>query len=174
VELPHEPLCSPSVYERYFGVPVTFGAPANAAYVTTATMNASLSARSEQLHQLATSYLDVQYPSPDGLVASRVETAVRRTLGTDSCNRNAVARAMAMHPRTLQRRLEKEGVTFDELRDRIRRERAEYYLCSTNAPLSQVAGIIGYAEQSILTRSCQRWFGQSPRNFREAHLARMH
>jgi len=169
VELPHEPLCSPARYEKYFGVEVRFGCPANAVYVTTASMKAGLASRSEQLHQLATSYLDVQYPSPDGLVATRVETAIRRTLGTDSCNRNSVARAMAMHPRTLQRRLEKEGVTFDEIRDRVRREKADYYLCNTNAPLSQVAGIIGYSEQSILTRSCQRWFGQSPSKFRAAH-----
>lgn len=166
VELPHEPLCSPTVYQKYFNAQVSFSCPANAAYVTTSTMKTSLSARSAQLHQLATSYLDVQYPSPDGLIASRVETAIRRTLGTDSCNRNAVSRAMAMHPRTLQRHLEKEGMTFDEIRDGIRRERADYYLRNTAAPLSQVAGIIGYSEQSILTRSCQRWFGQSPRKYR--------
>ena len=70
---------------------------------------------------------------------------------------------MAMHPRTLQRRLEREGETFDRIRDRIRREKAEYYLYKTNAPLAQVAGIIGYSEESIFTRSCQRWFGLSPR-----------
>jgi len=169
VELPHESLCSPALYEKYFGSEVRFGCHANAIYVTTASMKAGLAGRSEQLHQLATSYLDVQYPSPDGRVSTRVETAIRRTLGTDSCNRNSVARAMAMHPRTLQRRLEKEGVTFDDLRDRIRKEKAEYYLSQTQAPLSQVAGIIGYSEQSILTRSCQRWFGQSPREYRTAH-----
>lgn len=171
VELPHESLCSPALYEKYFDSEVRFGCHANAIYVTTASMKAGLAGRSEQLHQLATSYLDVQYPSPDGRVSTRVETAIRRTLGTDSCNRNSVARAMAMHPRTLQRRLEKEGVTFDDLRDRIRKEKAEYYLSQTQAPLSQVAGIIGYSEQSILSRSCQRWFGQSPREYRASHPA---
>lgn len=172
VELPHEPLCSPAVYEKHFNAPVFFNRPDNAVYVTASTMKACLSARSEQLHQLATTYLDVQYPSVDGLIASRVETAIRRTLGTDSCNRNAVSRAMAMHPRTLQRHLEKEGVTFDQIRDAVRRERADYYLRNTTAPLSQVAGIIGYSEQSILTRSCQRWFGQSPRKYRASQSAR--
>jgi AraC-like DNA-binding protein len=169
VELPHEPLCSPAIYEQYFGAPVHFGCPTNAVYVGTTTLSTPLSGRNAQLHELAVAYLDVQVPTPDGLVATRVETAIRRTLGTDSCNRTAVARAMAMHPRTLYRRLEREGVTFDEVRDGVRREKAEYYLSKTNAPLSQVAGIIGYSEQSILTRSCQRWFGQTPRKFRAAH-----
>jgi AraC-like DNA-binding protein len=75
---------------------------------------------------------------------------------------------MAIHPRTLQRRLEREGESFDRIRDRVRREKAEYYLRRTNAPLSQVAGIIGYSEQSILTRSCRRWFGLPPRKVRAA------
>tara|TARA_R110001592_G_C13192743_1_gene753284 strand:- start:34587 stop:35597 length:1011 start_codon:yes stop_codon:yes gene_type:complete len=168
VELPHEPLCSPAIYEKYFGAPVYFDCPANAIYIETTTLRAPLSERSAQLHELAVTYLDVQSPTPDGLVATRVETAIRRTLGTDSCSRTVVARAMAMHPRTLYRRLEREGVTFDQIRDRVRREKAEYYLSKTNAPLSQVAGILGYSEQSILTRSCRRWFGETPHKFRAA------
>jgi AraC-like DNA-binding protein len=171
VELPHDPLCSPGVYERYFAAPVHFGSQANAIYVSTATIKSQLTERSSQLHQLAIAYLDVQFPTPDGRIATRVDTAIRRTLGTESCNRTSVAQAMAIHPRTLQRRLEREGETFDEIRDRVRREKAEYYLSKTSAPLSQVAGIIGYSEQAVLTRSCQRWFGQTPRKFRAASTA---
>jgi AraC-like DNA-binding protein len=118
------------------------------------------------LHRLAVAHLDVQTPSPDGLIAARVETAVRRAMGTDSCDREFIARSMAMHPRTLQRRLDREGQSFDEIRDRVRRELAEHYLRNTNLPLAQVAGIIGYAEQSILSRSCRRWFNTTPRRLR--------
>jgi AraC-like DNA-binding protein len=166
VELPHEPLCPTSVYETFFGAPVTFNCAQNALYVSHGTLSARLGSHSETLHRLAADYLDVQLPSPDGRVTSRVETAVRKTMGTDSCDRESIARAMAMHPRTLQRRLEREGESFDEIRDRIRRERAQYYLCSTDLPLAQVAGILGYAEQAILTRSCRRWYGTTPRRLR--------
>lgn len=168
VELPHEPLCSPRVYEKYFDAPVNFGCPANAICVSTDTIKRQICERSSQLHQLAITFLDVQLPAPDGRVASRVDTAIRRTLGTNSCNRSGVAQAMAIHPRTLQRRLEREGETFDNIRDRIRREKAEYYLRKTNAPLSQVAGIIGYSEQSVFSRSCRRWFGETPGKYRAA------
>lgn len=169
VELPHEPLCSPTVYEKHFSAPVKFGPPKNSLYISSSTLEVQLAARSTQLYQTAIDYLDVQFPTPDGRVATRVETAVRRTLGTESCNRNDVAKAMAIHPRTLHRRLEKEGVTFDEIRDTVRREKAQYYLCNTSAPLAQVAAIVGYAEQSVLSRNCRRWFGQSPRELRAAH-----
>jgi len=168
VELPHEPLCPASVYDRYFGAPVIFNCDQNAVYVSHATLAHSLANRSKALHLMAAEYLDVHLPSPDGLFSTRVETAVRRTLGTDSCNRQSIARAMALHPRTLQRQLEDEGNSFEEIRDRIRRERADYYLRYSDLPLAQVAGIIGYSEQSILTRSCRRWFGATPRELRRS------
>lgn len=169
VELPHDPLCSPTLYEKYFGAPVQFGCPVNSAYISSSTLKVQLSARSTQLYEAAISYLDVQFPAPDGLVAARVETAIRRTLGTDSCNRDDVAKAMTMHPRTLHRKLGREGVTFDQIRERVRREKVEYYLCHTSAPLAQVAAIVGYAEQAVLSRNCRRWFGQAPREFRATH-----
>ena len=168
VELPHRPLSQPSVYEAYFAAPVSFECAQNALYLSRDTLDTSLAHRSEQLHRMAADYLNVQSTSPDGLVASRVETAVRKTLGTDSCNRESVARAMAMHPRTLQRRLRQENTSFDDIRDRIRRETVEHYLRHTNMPLSQVAGLVGYSEQAILSRSCQRWFGQPPRQIRNS------
>jgi AraC-like DNA-binding protein len=32
--------------------------------------------------------------------------------------------------------------------------------------LGQIAGLLGYSEQSVLSRSCRRWFGRSPRGLR--------
>jgi len=33
--------------------------------------------------------------------------------------------------------------------------------------LSQIAALMGYAEQSGFTRSCKRWFNSSPRQWRK-------
>ena len=169
VELPHDHLCSPATYKKYFNAPVLFGCPFNSVYVQSSILKVQLSTHSSELYQEAIAYLDVQLPAPDGVIATRVETAIRRTLGTDSCNRNNVAKAMAIHPRTLHRKLEREDTTFDQIRERVRREKVEYYLRYTSAPLAQVASIVGYAEQAVLSRNCRRWFGQAPREYRAAH-----
>jgi AraC-like DNA-binding protein len=29
-------------------------------------------------------------------------------------------------------------------------------------PLGQLAGVLGFSEQSVLSRACRRWFGASP------------
>ena len=46
---------------------------------------------------------------------------------------------------------------------------AARYLAEPMLHLSQVAGLLGYAEQSTLNRSCRRWFGMTPRQYRAAH-----
>ena len=171
VELPHDPLCSAAVYEKYFGGPVKFSTSQNAIFIDSKILDIRMAERSAQLYQAAIEYLNVLSPAPDGRVSERVETAIRRTLSTDSCNRSAIAQAMGLHPRTLHRRLARECVTFDQIRDRVCREKVEYYLCNTNAPLAQVAAIVGYAEQAVLSRNCRRWFGQPPREYRNRHSA---
>ena len=35
----------------------------------------------------------------------------------------------------------------------------------------QIAGLLGYSEQSALNRSCRRWFGQTPRQYRASRSA---
>ncbi|MFG2551150.1 helix-turn-helix transcriptional regulator [Streptomyces sp. NPDC048581] len=73
-----------------------------------------------------------------------------------------VARFLALHPRTLQRRLAEEGAGFDQLRDEALRELAHQYLTESSLSMSHVALALGFSEQSALTRACRRWFGKTP------------
>ena len=73
-----------------------------------------------------------------------------------------------MHPRTLQRALASEGVTFESLRTEVYREAMLTYLRDTDIPLAEVARALGYADQSVLTRTCARWFGTTPARIRKS------
>jgi AraC-like DNA-binding protein len=73
-----------------------------------------------------------------------------------------------LHPKALHRRLCAEKTTFGELIDGVRRETAEHYLRNTDISPSHLAREPGYAEQSVLSRSCRRWFGCGPSNHRRA------
>ena len=72
-----------------------------------------------------------------------------------------------MHPRTLHRRLAREGARFEEIKDEVRREMARSLIAQAGLSMTQIAGALGYAEQSALSRSCVRWFGDSPRRLRQ-------
>jgi AraC-like DNA-binding protein len=42
-----------------------------------------------------------------------------------------------------------------------------YYLERTDLDLMEISGRIGFAEQSIMSRACQRWFRISPSELRQ-------
>ena len=166
VELPHPAYGEETTYQKFFGAPVVFDAWRNALTVTTRTLKSPLMKSSKALYDLAISYLSARGFSGVTSFDERVELAIRRSIGTDSCNRDAVAAALSVHPRTLQRRLALRGETFNGILDRLRCERAEYYLCETDLPFSQISLLLGYQEQAIFSRSCRRWFNASPSNLR--------
>ena len=83
-----------------------------------------------------------------------------------------VAGELAMHPKTLQRRLLAEGQPFKDLVDEVRRNRfLELAAQPGTFNLTQLALLLGYSEQAALTRSCRRWFGCPPTELRRRATA---
>jgi AraC-like DNA-binding protein len=119
-----------------------------------------------ETRRIATKYLEATYLPGTAPLSARVAELARRLLPTGQCSADAIADELAMHPRTLQRRLATEGVRCQDVIDRERRTQAARYLTEPGLHLSQIAGLLGYTEQSALNRSCRRWFGKTPRQCR--------
>jgi len=68
--------------------------------------------------------------------------------------------------RTLQRKLNREGVTYSEVIDQLRREFALDYLGKPELHINEVADLLGYADASAFIRSFKRWVGQTPNQYR--------
>ena len=79
---------------------------------------------------------------------------------------HALARQLHLSPRTLHRRLAAENTSFRALVDVHRREQAQRLLRDGIQPIERIAELLGYADPSNFGRSCRRWFGCSPREFR--------
>jgi AraC-like DNA-binding protein len=92
-------------------------------------------------------------------------------LPTGGLDLDLIADQLAQHRRTLQRRLAAQDTSYADLVDRVRREEAERHLRDTDMPLGQLAGVLGFSEQSALSRACRRWFDASPTQVRRS-LAR--
>ncbi|MGV0838134.1 helix-turn-helix domain-containing protein [Mycolicibacterium thermoresistibile] len=78
-----------------------------------------------------------------------------------------VADELNIDPRTLRRRLVKEGTSFRALLDEVRRKRA-IDLLEQDLPVEQIARRLGYAETANFTHAFKRWEGIAPSYFRRS------
>ncbi len=78
-----------------------------------------------------------------------------------------VAAKLHQSPRTLQRRLGDEGVTYRELVEQIRRDKALRLILAGSHNVGQVADLLGYGDVTNFSRAFRRWTGESPRGYRQ-------
>lgn len=168
VGLDHNPLAPPATYQRAFGAPVRVAQPHAALFVESRFLEAPLRTVNDVLRRMAYDYLDSRYADPDQPIAARVRLVLTRSLGSVTASREYVARTLALHPRTLQRHLDREGLSFEAIRDEVRRETALRYLGSSRLSMTQVAALVGLSQSSALTRCCLRWFGRTPTALRQS------
>jgi AraC-like DNA-binding protein len=170
VELRHAALTDRADYVRYFGCPVDFSADRYGFRFPAQVLDRPLETDSA-VHEMVREYLGtIVVPSASTTVDS-VVTLIRRMLPTGGLDLDLIADQLAQHRRTLQRRLAAQDTSYADLVDRVRREEAERHLRDTDMPLGQLAGVLGFSEQSALSRACRRWFDASPTQVRRS-LAR--
>lgn len=174
VQLPHQPISPVRRYTEHFGVDVKFGREPAALRVDRRMLDERFQGANETIHKIAVEHLARHYPGPDATVAARVRLALVDSLGTRPPSIGQVARLVAVHPRTLQRRLAAEGTTFETLLDEVRRVEAGRYITDTELPFGQVTALVGFSEQSVLTRAVRRWYGATPRELRRRGRAVAH
>lgn len=71
-----------------------------------------------------------------------------------------------MSARTLRRRLEREGTTYQRIKDNARRDLAITLLTRRGMSVCEVAERVGFSDPSAFHRSFKKWTGQAPGAFR--------
>jgi AraC-like DNA-binding protein len=120
------------------------------------------------LHQLLRDRASIDRSQVSPILLNDARRAIRTLLTTGECCREAVARQLNMHPRTLLRRLSETGTTYQALLDDMRAQIAKQLLHDTRSPVSRIAASLGFADPTVFTRAFRRWTGLSPREFRAA------
>ncbi|MDO9143127.1 MAG: AraC family transcriptional regulator [Hydrogenophaga sp.] len=79
-----------------------------------------------------------------------------------------LAALLYLSPRTLHRQLKDEGASLQQLKDEVRRQRAQDLLLRTDRPIKQVSTASGFQNEKSFMRAFKGWTGQSPAEFRHA------
>ena len=120
------------------------------------------------LHRLIEDRATAVMAQLDPLLHNEVRRVLRGVLMAGDCSRAEVARRLGLHPRTLVRRLQQSGTTFQALLDDTRSQIAKQLLHDTGSPVSRIAASLGYRDPTVFTRAFRRWTGLTPRQFRAA------
>lgn len=160
VTMQHRRISEASVYRAFFGCPVEFGGEFNSVHLPIEVLGQPIPGHDPTILALAENYLAQVGPALP--LVEHVRELIHRMLKIDQANLVGVARALLLHPRVLERRLAELGTTFERILDDTRRELA-WELSGRMTRASQIATMLGYAEQASYSRACRRWYGQTPR-----------
>jgi len=155
-------------HERYFGCPVRFGADRDALSISNEALDHPNHLGDDGISRFLLEHLEAEIEAIGE--ADPVETLVRRAVSralSDGVPRMAeVAQRLALSERTLHRRLADRGLSFRAVVESTRRDLAENLLTRSAYPLSEVAFLTGFSEQSAFQRAFKRWTGRTPAHFR--------
>lgn len=108
-------------------------------------------------------HLEQQYP---GSFESQVKEVISKLLPSGDCSLARVSASLSLHPRRLQRMLQKENHSYGDLVKAVRQTIAERHLRTGVVSITDLALILGYAELAVFSREFKSWTGLSPRQWR--------
>ncbi len=150
-------------YRRYFHSPVTFGSDASGLVFERKVLDRPISRSFRTVPEQLQQYLRHSF---EGDFPEQLRRVIVSLLPTHDCTSATVARCMGYSQRSLQRRLQAEGSSFQQQLDRVRSELAVNYLQEPLFSITDIGEMLGFAEPGVFTRSFKRWFGITPSRWR--------
>lgn len=171
IRMSHPQLAPSADYRAVLGMTPVFNCETGGVVMTTEALDAQRPGCDEDILKLVETRLSAMGEAPSATLSLKVEMLIRGLLPGTPCSMPRIATILGMHERTLQRRLRDEGVSFEQLKDRVKRRRAEALLAREDVSLTDVAFMLGYSESATFSRKARDWFGVPPRDYRQQLLS---
>ena len=159
-------------YTAHFGTHVLFGQPRDEFLFPADTLDQRFWVTDKGLESSVVRYLSEleSHVMPDFL--GQVRQAIRDLMLLGECTAPRLASLFAVHRFTLHRHLQDHGTSFAQLLDEERQALAERLLGSTDMPLGDIAGVLGFKTQAGFNKAFLRWRGVSPSSLRSGQRRR--
>ncbi|MGH8626752.1 MAG: AraC family transcriptional regulator [Gammaproteobacteria bacterium] len=159
------------VLARYFRAPIDYEAPQNVLSFDKAALRAPLPTGNPELERASHKVLLDYLARLDRTeIFPQVRAKLVEQLPAGQTTAVSIANALHVSPRTLQRRLNEAGTTFNAVLEDTRRELAQWYLKQPDLAISEIAYLLGFSETGNFSRAFKRWTGASPRDYRSQGL----
>jgi AraC-like DNA-binding protein len=168
-----QPRAYASVIEQHFGCPVICGASRNSIIFRAADALRPFITRNAELLSLLAPQFDRELKQ-QGVTENfveRVRAAVQQKLTGRRPTIEDIAGALHISSRTLQRRLQEAGSSFQRVLEESRHELARSYLHNSALELNEAAYLLGYEDANSFVRAFRTWEGVPPARWREQQRA---
>jgi AraC-like DNA-binding protein len=155
-------------YRKVFGTKVLFSQEWTGLMFPASDLDRPIANRDDDLEALLLAKVREieRLRSTDHSFVHNVKLLIRQSLNSGHCSQDKIARLLGIHPRQFQRELQRQEVTFRELRAEVRLDLAEQLLGHSSMPLGTIALVFGFSEQSTLSRAFKTKHGISPLEWR--------
>ena len=104
--------------------------------------------------------------TPSASLADEARRALQRAMRSGVPSSRRLASSLNMSERTLHRRLRTEGLSFQRLKDDVRRDMASGLLRHSGLSLEAISQRVGFSCEAAFSRAFKAWTGESPGAFR--------
>ncbi len=170
VHLMNEPPADLDRIAQFFGASVEYHAPSSRITFDSAILDWPVKANDSAYREILAPMLAKAIESTDGDFLDAVKSVLNAHIGTERLTRSEVCRALGVSVHVLGRRLTSSGVTFTDLVEQMRIERAQSLLLR-NKRIGEVSSDVGFAHVSSFDRAFRKWVGQSPARWRKTQIA---
>lgn len=105
-----------------------------------------------------------------GSFVHRIERIIQPRLANGEITLDDIAAEAGVSVRTLQTRLEENGLNFRTLLDRMRHAQVLLYMGDLDVSLIDMAHMLGFATQSSFHHAFKRWTGMAPGAYRKQRI----
>jgi AraC-like DNA-binding protein len=169
VTFAHAPGYPVEAYEALFGAPVRFEQAESAVWIDRERMERPFPSRDPTTRRYFEAYAERMLAALDAApppLVAQIREAIAIELATSGGELARVAKRVAMSTRTLQRRLEEAGTSYQDIVDGVRAGMARALLREKSRSIVDVAFELGYADLKSFYRAFRRWTETTPAEWR--------
>lgn len=96
---------------------------------------------------------------------NKVRQLIRESLNNGGVQLETIGRKLGTSSRTLQRRLDEEGTSFQKLLEETQSELSRFYLQQPDVAICEISHRLGFSKPSAFHRAFRRWTGETPLQF---------
>lgn len=116
-----------------------------------------------QLDMLIPKYLKlIEQLKPGNSFTNKVKVTMLSMSHPQLPDIQSISNTLYLTPRTLQRRLGEENITFRRLSEDLKKQVCMYMLKHDCYTVSAISHVLGYAEPAAFNHAFKKWFGHSP------------